>query len=875
MLLPLEKIWHRVELARSDSDTTLFLHLMYAGEMLVKLVAGGLIAAIADNRERHQYSLLYRLVRADGVGEWAQAIDEALIGPSSQHLLPGTADDRRSLTERVPAGNWQYDVVSSLRSAVEGVTPDMDPLPSRVALWQWFVDFVVLRNKTRAHGATTPAVCANLCPPLERSLTLLIERMPILNRAWAYLHRNLSGKYRVVSIGGDQSAFDVLKTTTGANTLAYRNLSDGVYIAYDDFVRVALIETTVDVSDFFFPNGAFRGRTFELLSYVSDNRKPGDGSLYMAPASDLPPSETEGMGALEVVGQTWTNLPAPPTDYVPRQSLESELYRVLCDDRHPVITLVGRGGIGKTSLALAVLNRVALEGQFEVIVWFIARDIDLLPQGPKIVTPRVLNQADMATEFARLLRPTAMADKGFRPIENLTSALTRSPTGGPILFVFDNFETARSPSDLFSWMDTHIRLPNKILITTRHREFKADFPVEVLGMTEGEASRLMNATARRLNITDLLTTSYLQDIFEEADGHPYIMKILLGEVAKARMLVKVERMVAGREEILDALFERTYAGLQPAAKRVFLTLCSWRSLVPQLALEAVLLRPGNERMDIEGAVDELISSSFVGVAIANDGTTFLDVPLVASVFGIRKLAISPLKAAIDADAEFLHQIGATSTSALRHGVKPRLDKFFENVARRVANGLLPFDAIFPSLEFICRRYPDAWLTLAKLYEELGGVGALANACECIRRFLEQPQQIGDQRSAWEELARLYTAMGDWTGAAQAHIRICELPQTPFSTLSNAASWLNNLLRENYLALDSDEKRVLYRELASLMERRASEADATDLSRLSWLYLHTREVEAALGTAERGLTIDPENEHCQRLVARLTHGVALS
>ena len=318
----------------------------------------------------------------------------------------------------------------------------------------------------------------------------------------------------------------------------------------------------------------------------------------------------------------------------------------------------------------------------------------------------------------RLLQPSEANDKGFRPIEHLTSALTKSPTGKPVLFVFDNFETASNPGDLFAWMDTHIRLPNKILITTRYREFKADYPVEVSGMSETEAGQLIDATALRLQIGALLTTEYRGEIFDEADGHPYIIKILLGEVAKARMLVKIERIVAGRDEILDALFERTYAGLQPVAKRVFLTLCSWRSLVPQLALEAILLRPANEKMDIETAVEELISSSFIERVIASDEATFLDIPLVASVFGRRKLKISPMKAAIDADVEFLQQIGATSTSALRHGVRPRIEKFFENVASRVVSGSLEFAAIVPSLQYICRQYPSAWLTLRRSMRNL-------------------------------------------------------------------------------------------------------------------------------------------------------------
>jgi hypothetical protein len=239
-------------------------------------------------------------------------------------------------------------------------------------------------------------------------------------------------------------------------------MSDGVYVDFQEYAKVDLIDTSIDVADFFFPNGGFKGTTFELLSLISDNRKQGDASPYLAPAGERPPSETEGRGVLEDIGETWTNLPPPVADYVPRPQLENELYQTLNDDRHPVITLVGSGGIGKTSLAISVVNRIALEGTFELIVWLSARDIDLLPEGPKVVTPRVLTQADIAGQFASLLQPAEAKTSGFKPLNYLAKSLTTNLTGGPALFVFDNFETVRSPGDLFEWLDTQIRLPQNL-----------------------------------------------------------------------------------------------------------------------------------------------------------------------------------------------------------------------------------------------------------------------------------------------------------------------------------------------------------------------------------------------------------------------------
>jgi hypothetical protein len=271
-------------------------------------------------------------------------------------------------------------------------------------------------------------------------------------------------------------------------------------------------------------------------------------------------------------------------------------------------------------------------------------------------------------------------------------------------------------------------------------------------------------------------------------------------------------------------------------------------------------------MDVSAAVEELVQSSFVERTTADEGTAFLDVALVASVFGRRKLAITAMKPAIEADVELLQQIGATSS--IGQGVRPRIERLFRSIAARISTGRLSLDDVIPSLEFISRQYTAAWLMLAKLHEEAGGAGHLTKAADCLQRFLEQPQPLSEQRTAWDELARIFRLTRDWTGAAQAQIRMCAMPDTPYSMLSNTANWLNSLFWDNYVAIDTDKKRLLYRELARLMEHRKQEADATDLSRLAWLYLHLHDAFRAEEVAEEGLTLDPDNEHCIRLLARL-------
>ena len=95
-----ERMWNQVNVARQDSDTSFFLNLLYFGEMLVKLCAGGLVSAVPDERERHRYRQTHRLVRADGLGEWSDTIDDVLLGPASQSLLPGARTEQKDLVQK-------------------------------------------------------------------------------------------------------------------------------------------------------------------------------------------------------------------------------------------------------------------------------------------------------------------------------------------------------------------------------------------------------------------------------------------------------------------------------------------------------------------------------------------------------------------------------------------------------------------------------------------------------------------------------------------------------------------------------------------------------------------------------------------------------
>jgi len=857
----IEKLLERANNDKSDSDFTYFNSLLLIGEGLVKTVTLGIIAAITDDKDRNRYRLEHSLVRADGLGDWSKAIEDALTGTASQYLLQDAHTEQSELNKQCKQGEWQYDSVFSLKSALDQLDINSEDVLVKSDMKRWFRLFSTLRNKTRGHGAITPTKASNAIEPLEKSIQLFYKNFSLFNREWAFLYRNISGKYRVSAISDNTASFDYLKKETTYNC------NNGVYIFFGSPRFVPLIHSDAELQDFFFSNGGYSGKKYELISYCTSEKREGDAGTYLIPPGTLPPSETEGHGELLPTGKCFSNAPELINEYIPRPKLESQLFQLLLDDRRSVITLLGRGGIGKTSLSISVIKRLYNEERYAAIVWFSARDVDLQINGPKPVRPLVYSPNDISKLYARLvLSQTKQKDKSFNAKEFFEKQLQKSEIGS-CLFVFDNFETTQNPIELFSWIDTYIRLPNKVLITTRLRDFKGDYPVEVSGMEDSEARALVNQTANRLKIENLLKNEYVDDLIYKSEGHPYVIKILLGEVAKARKLTNIDRIVAGSDDILTALFERTYASLTPCAQRAFMTLADWNSLVPRLALEAILIRSTAERQEIEKGIESLLQFSMAETHTSpSDNEEFIGLPLVAGIFGKRKLKISPFKASIQTDVETLQMFGASRRDDIHLGLAKRLERFIANIAKRVDSGE-SYDGYAPILEMICRTYNQGWFIMARWHMESGTADGYLKAKNELKLYLENDSTSENASEAWRILGRAYNLTGDTLEELHAFVERAQISSVSFCDISNTANRLNRFLREHPLELNQEIKRELVERLLTVLKNRQKEASADDFSRMAWLARHIGQESIAQDYAKAGLELESDNEYCRGILER--------
>ncbi len=614
---------------------------------------------------------------------------------------------------------------------------------------------------------------------------------------------------------------------------------------------------------FFISNGAFTNKKYELISYYSDDNISGDSSVYMNPPGQLPPSESEGLGELRDAGNCFTNIPNLNYEYITRMGLEDELFSLLMDDRRDLVTLLGRGGIGKTSLALRVIPRLFYEGRYDAIIWFSSRDIDLQESGVKLVSADVITAKDISKYYCRLvLSDKDLGLKEFDPMVYFQSQLTTSDIG-PSLFVFDNFETTANPMELYKWIDTYIRRPNKVLITTRLRDFKGDYPLNVSGMTEEESKKLIRVTAEKLGIENQLDSGIYDEIFNVSSGHPYIIKVLIGELAESSGKKAVKRILIGNEDILIALFERTYAALKPNSQRVFLTLAAWNSAVSRGVLEAVLMGAFEDPQGVEKAIDLLVQYSMVEeVKSSIDGEIFIGLPYVATAFGKKKLAVSPLEVLVTNDSRMLQRFGPSKLDDKNLSLASHVRRFITNFDSE------DFSSCIKVLERICFINNASRIDYAQWLMEEGSNKSLEKTIEILTLYLENETSHSKKSAGWRLLADVHRLLENHYEEIHALVQLAKFSDIEFSELSNVANKVNQKFGKRLVIIDNHAvKTQLISKLYEVMKDRIDEAKSTDLSRMAWLGLNLNKQEDALELIESGLQLEPDNQYCLKLESK--------
>jgi hypothetical protein len=851
----------RLNVIGPDASGDTFLTVSYLAEVAIKTIAVVFLTALREGARDDAYRLGYRLARADSLGSWETVIREStsqplagLVPPEFQGMVAWATKKRTK-----PDDGWFKDA----KESADIIFGELGVGPEERATARTVRDLVTalvqIRNRTKAHGAVGPDFFSQANSPYITAVTTLILQCPAFSWSWMHVSLPQSGEPRIVSLRGENAQHisdpDLVGSVPRKSGVCFSPEQSPRAYSCADFLL-----SNRECTSFLLPNGSYNLQGYgEFIDYATGQTTREDLSSFLSPPAAPPASETEGMRFLDIQSSVFGNLPPVPKGYVERKGLQTELEERLVDRNHPIITLHGRGGVGKTSLALYVAHKIATsdDPHFEYIVWFSARDVDLRPTGPSPVRQAVADLGAVSKTYGRLFgietSEEAFAKVLQQPVQNAKKGT---------LFIFDNFETMEAVRELHKFLDTHTHLPNKVVITSRERAFKADYPIEVRGLEFKEAHQMLRAVARELSIEGLVTEEVIRSVYEYMDGHAYVMRVALGEIAKEGRYVPPKQLMSKRMDIVNAVFERSFNKLGDAGRWVFLVVSNWRSAISELALIVVISQRG---FDVEGGIEECTRFSLVARDYMADGQPCYSAPQLARVFGQKKLEGDPDRLVIQEDLETLRRFGVMGVHRIEQEKQEDLVRRFADwcMGQASSEDAERTGRLDNIMESVANLWPPGWSELAKFRISSGG--DRADIEYALRRAVEE---MPFSKVAWLERANYAQNVGDEATRVASLVSAVDADPSDLNLIRDVALGLCRYVNDHKMEIPKTRRGVYLASVRSHMERIADRLDATGLSRLAWLFLLEGKEDKAWEYAYAGRMREITNEHCLRILDRL-------
>lgn len=352
------------------------------------------------------------------------------------------------------------------------------------------------------------------------------------------------------------------------------------------------------------------------------------------PLDELIPSSTIAPSSIpqsSTLSPQHSNLPRPATSFIGREQELPEVASLISTRR--LVTLTGPGGVGKTRLALEVVNRMA-GGFGDGIYWVELASV----RDPLNVAPAIAAALDVEEQAGEALdetlrrhlqhKDTLLLLDNCEHLAAAVSMLARDLLAGcPRLHIF---ATSREPLRLskearYSLSPLPLPPPDIGLSVERI----ADFAAVQLFVARATAAR----DSFHLTVENVAAVHY---ICTQLDGLPLALELAAARVQlmtaiqitaqlaeRFRLLTNRHRDVDPRHQTLTALLDWSYGLLTAEEQAVFRTLAIFSG---GFTLEAVAAAMNATPLDVLDLLSELLNKSLIQPAAARPAAEATDAP---------------------------------------------------------------------------------------------------------------------------------------------------------------------------------------------------------------------------------------------------------